>query len=180
MLLFQSHAGPQQKVKCARRRTAIPVNRHGAQHTPVVRSPFTFGRNLRPGFETFPRARAGPRAAVVEDEGVDLPGALFRLSKLGSYSQILATWPMAASSPPMSRSTCQVPPMLSCCTRRQLESSHCRPRSGLLTWHLSASTADSLLYTVQFGMIYLYFLLFFKGTLNEILSLCFFNFTLIL
>ncbi len=26
----------------------------------------------------------------------------------------------------------------------------CRPRSGLLTWHLSASTADSLLFTFKF------------------------------
>jgi hypothetical protein len=50
----------------------IQVNCHGAQHTPVVRPPFTFGRILRPGFEFSPRARAGPRAAAVEDEGFGL------------------------------------------------------------------------------------------------------------
>ncbi len=35
--------------------------------------------------------------------------------------------------------------MSSCCACRQLEWGLCRPRSGLLTWHPSASTADSLL-----------------------------------
>ncbi len=60
------------------KRAAIPVNRHGAQHVPVVRPPFTFGRILRLGFEFSPRARARPEAAVVDDEGVGLPGELFR------------------------------------------------------------------------------------------------------
>jgi hypothetical protein len=41
------------------KRAAIPVNRLGAQHIPVVRPPFTFGRILWPGFEFSPRARAG-------------------------------------------------------------------------------------------------------------------------
>jgi hypothetical protein len=60
------------------KRAAIPVNRCGAQHIPVVRPPFIFDRILRPGFEFSPRARAGPEAAVVDDEGVGLPGKLFR------------------------------------------------------------------------------------------------------
>jgi hypothetical protein len=45
------------------------VNRRGAQLVPVVRPPFTFGRILLPGFEFSPRARAGPEAAVLDDEG---------------------------------------------------------------------------------------------------------------
>jgi hypothetical protein len=60
------------------KRVAIPVNRRGAQHVPVVRPPFTFGCILRPGFEFSPHAHAGPEAAVVDDEGVSLPGELFR------------------------------------------------------------------------------------------------------
>jgi hypothetical protein len=56
--------------------SAFPVNRHGAQHTPIVRPPFTFGFNLQPGFEISPRARAGPRAAALADEGVGLSGEL--------------------------------------------------------------------------------------------------------
>jgi hypothetical protein len=57
-------------------RFAFPVNRLGAQHAPAVRPPFTFGRNLRPGFEFAPSARAGPRAAALGDEGVSLSGEL--------------------------------------------------------------------------------------------------------
>jgi hypothetical protein len=60
------------------KRAAILVNRRGAQYVPVVRPPFTFGRIFRPGFEFSPRARARPEAAVVDDEGVGLPGELFR------------------------------------------------------------------------------------------------------
>ncbi len=56
------------------KRAAIPVNRHGAQHIPVVRPPFTFG------FEFSLSARARPEAAVVDDEGVGFPGELFRPS----------------------------------------------------------------------------------------------------
>ncbi len=44
---------------------------------------------------------------------------------------------------------CQVPPM-SCFARRQSEWSRCWPQSGLLTWHPSASTADSLLIDTTF------------------------------
>ncbi len=112
--------------------------------------PFTFGCILWPGFEISPCACARPKAAVVDDEGVGLPGELFRLSTLSSSFQILAMWPVAAISPPTSRLMCQVPPTSSCCARRQSEWSHCRPGSGLLTWHLSASTADSLLTQWQF------------------------------
>jgi hypothetical protein len=52
------------------KRSAIPLNCCGAHHAPVVRPPFTFRCILRPGFEFSLRARAGPRAAAVEDEGV--------------------------------------------------------------------------------------------------------------
>ncbi len=107
-----AHVGTQQGVQSAIKRTAILVNRHGAQHAQVVRPPFTFGRILWPGFEFSPRAQAGPRAAVVDDEGVSLPGELFRLSTLSSSFQIYATRPVAAISPPMSRLTCQFPPPL--------------------------------------------------------------------
>jgi hypothetical protein len=70
--------GPQQHDQHAVKRAAILVNCHGAQHVPVVRPPFTFGRILRPSFEFSSRAHARPKAAVVDDEGVGLPGELFR------------------------------------------------------------------------------------------------------
>jgi hypothetical protein len=76
------------------KRSAIAVNRRGAQHVPVVRPPFTFGCILRPGFVFSPRARARPKAAVVDDEGV----------------VFLAMRPVFAISPPTSRLMCQVPP----------------------------------------------------------------------
>jgi hypothetical protein len=84
-------------------------------------APITFSCNLRLGFEFSPSARAGPRAAVVDDEGVSLPGELFKLNFLWSSCQIFATRLMATVSPPTSRLTCQVPPMSSCCARRQSE-----------------------------------------------------------
>jgi hypothetical protein len=76
--LFQSRVGPQQQDQRAVKRAAIPVNRRGAQHVPVVMPPFNFGRILRPSFEFSSCARAGPEAAVEDDEGIDLPGELFR------------------------------------------------------------------------------------------------------
>jgi hypothetical protein len=81
MLLFQSRVGPQQQDQRAVKRAAIPVNRHGVQHMPVVRPPFTFGRILRPSFEFSSRAPAGPQAAVVDDERVGLSDELFRLTR---------------------------------------------------------------------------------------------------
>jgi hypothetical protein len=78
----------------------IPVNRRGAQHAPVMRPPFTFGRILQPGFEFSPRARAGPRATAVEDEGFSLSDVLVMLSTLSYSSQILATRPVDVSLRP--------------------------------------------------------------------------------
>jgi hypothetical protein len=46
----------------------VQVNRRGAQHAPVMRPSFTVDCIVRPGFEFC--ACAGPRAAVVEDEGL--------------------------------------------------------------------------------------------------------------
>jgi hypothetical protein len=59
-------------------RVAIPVNRRGAQHIPVVRPPIHFRLHFAARFEFSQRARAWPEAAVVDDEGVGLPGELFR------------------------------------------------------------------------------------------------------
>jgi hypothetical protein len=84
-------------------------------------APIHFQPFLQPGFEFSPRAHAGPRAAVVDNEEVGLPGELFKLSTLKSSSQILAAWPRAAISPPTSILMCQVPPMSSCCGCRQSE-----------------------------------------------------------
>ncbi len=64
---------------------------------------------------------------------------------LPSSSLIFATRPVVIVSPSMSSLTCQVPPTSSYCAGRQSEWSHSRPLSGLLTWHPSAPTADSLL-----------------------------------
>ncbi len=82
VLLFQATWAPSNRTnQRAVKRAAIPVDRRGAQHVPGVRPPSTFSRILRPGFEFSPRARAGPEAAVVDDEVVGLPGKLFRPSR---------------------------------------------------------------------------------------------------
>jgi hypothetical protein len=57
-------------------RSLFPVNSHGAQYDTVVKPPFTFGQDLWPGFEFFPRAHAGPRAAALGDEEVGLSNEL--------------------------------------------------------------------------------------------------------
>ncbi len=122
----------------------VPMNRRGAQHASVVRPPFTFSRIVQPGFEFSPRARAGPRAAVVEDEGLSF-------LTCWSCSACCHTPPRSSPGGPWPPLLAHVqinvpgPPTFSCCARRQSEWSHCRPRSSLLTWHPSASTADSLL-----------------------------------
>jgi hypothetical protein len=79
VLLFHPTWAPSNRTdQCAVKKAAIPVNRRGAQHIPVVSPPFTFGCILRPGFEFSPCACAGPEAAVVDDEGIGLPGKPFR------------------------------------------------------------------------------------------------------
>ncbi len=120
------------------------MNRHGAQHAPVVRPPSTFGRIVQPGFEFSPRAHAGPRAAVVEAEGFVLPGLLVMLSTLSCSSHILASRPMAASLRPRPNQRARSPHVLMLRTQA-VGMKSCRPQTGLLTWHPSASTADSLL-----------------------------------
>jgi hypothetical protein len=57
-------------------RSVFLVHPCGAQHAPVVRPPFTFGKNLWPGFEFFPCAHARPRAAASGDEEVGLSNEL--------------------------------------------------------------------------------------------------------
>jgi hypothetical protein len=107
---FQSHVGPQRRVQRAMKYFSVPVNRRGAQHAPVVRPPSTFGRIVWPGFEFSPHARAGPRAAVVKDEGFVLPGVLVMLSMLSCSSQILATQSVAASLRPRPNRCARPPP----------------------------------------------------------------------
>ncbi len=100
MLPFQSHVGTQWRVQRAMKKICYPGEPSWGQHAAVVRPLFTFGCILQPGFEFSPRARAGPSAAAVEDEGVSPPGVLVMLSTLSYSSQILATWPIAASLRP--------------------------------------------------------------------------------
>ncbi len=73
-------------------------------------APSTFGHIVRPGFEFSPRARAGPRAAVVKDEGFVLSGVLVMLSTLSCSSQILATQSVAASLRPRPNRRARPPP----------------------------------------------------------------------
>jgi hypothetical protein len=68
---------------------------------------------------------------------VRFPWRTIQAVTLSFSSQILDTRPVVTISPPTSSLTCQSPPTSSYCTRRQLAWSHCRPRSGLLTWHPS-------------------------------------------
>jgi hypothetical protein len=121
------------------------VDCRGAQHAPVVRPPSTYGRIVRPGFEFSPRACAGPRAAAVRVEGFDLPGVLVMLSTLSYSSQHLATRSAAASLRPRPDQGARPPPHVLMLRTQAVGMRSCRPRSGLLTWHPSASTADSLL-----------------------------------
>jgi hypothetical protein len=74
------------------KRAAIPVNRRGAQHVPVVRPPFTFGRILWPSFKFSPHARAGPEAAVVDDEG-----SVFLANYSGRHAVVLLPDPRHAA-----------------------------------------------------------------------------------
>jgi hypothetical protein len=104
--------GPAKGPTCNEVDLLIPVNRSGDQHAPVVRPPFFFLRILQPGFEFSPHARAGPRAAAVEDEGFSLSGVLVMLSMLPYSSQILATRPVAASLCPLPDSRTRSPPRL--------------------------------------------------------------------
>jgi hypothetical protein len=53
-------------------------------------------------------------------------------------------------SSPTSRSTCQAPPHILMLRTQAVGMKSCRPRSSLLTWHPSASTADSLLFSGPF------------------------------
>ncbi len=92
---------PAKRLACNEVDLLIPVNYCGAQHAPVVMPPFTFGCILQPGFEFSPRARTGPRATAVGDEGFGLSGVLVMLSTLSYPFQILAMRPMAASLCPL-------------------------------------------------------------------------------
>jgi hypothetical protein len=68
-----SHVGPQQQDQSAcSQESCHPGGPLWGQHVPGVRPPSTFGRILRPGYKFSPRARAGPEAAVVDDEGAGL------------------------------------------------------------------------------------------------------------
>ncbi len=114
--------GPPAQGPACNEEICHPVELTWAQPTPVLRPPFTFGRNLRPGFEFSSCACARPRAAAVEDEGIGLSGVLVsaqhaffllpdpRHAAGGSY--LCANVPIVM---------CQVPPPSSCCTRRQSE-----------------------------------------------------------
>jgi hypothetical protein len=52
---------------------------HSSHEAPIPFRPHFAA--MRPGFEFSPCARAGPEAAVVVDEGVSVPGELFRPSR---------------------------------------------------------------------------------------------------
>ncbi len=126
-------------------RTFIPVHRRGAQNAPVMRPPFTFGHKLQPGFEIL-------SMRMCRAQNCCCRWRRDRPSWWDSQSSALCC-PPPRSSPrglwrpslrPRPDCTCQVPPT-SCCACRQSEWSHCWPQSGLLTWHPSSSTADSLL-----------------------------------
>ncbi len=84
---------------CSEKRTFFLVNHRGAQHAPVLWPPFTFGCKQQSGFKLPTHARVNPMAAVVGDEEVSLPGELLRAQYAVVFSQILASWPMAAICP---------------------------------------------------------------------------------
>jgi hypothetical protein len=73
VLPFQS---PSQWSSVQWGKSAIPVNHRGALYAPIMRPPFTFCCIYTAWFWASPRARAGPRAAAVKDEGIGLPGKL--------------------------------------------------------------------------------------------------------
>ncbi len=107
------------------------MDRRGAQHAPVVRPPSTYGR-------------AGPGAAVVEVEGFVLPGVLVCSARCHAPPRSLPRGPW----PPLFahvQINVPAPPHVLMLRTQAVGVKSCRPRSGLLTWHPSASTADSLL-----------------------------------
>jgi hypothetical protein len=94
----------------------------GAQHAPVVRPLFTFGRNLRPGFEFCTCACARPVVADLGDKGVGLSGELVS----AQHAIVLLPDPRHAArrrhlSIHIQIVMCQVPPTSCCDTGSQIE-----------------------------------------------------------
>ncbi len=121
VLPFQSHAGLQQKVQCA-----VKENCHSGEPRVWLSTLQSWGPiHFRPQFmarlQVFPRARAEPRAAAVEDEGVVLPGVLVSVQDADVLLPVPRHAACGSISPPTSIFTCQVPPTSSCCSRRQSE-----------------------------------------------------------
>ncbi len=135
LLPFQSNVGPKLKVQHAVKENFYPGELPWAQRAPVMRPHSLSAVNYGLASSFSPCARVRPKAAAVGDKEVGLPGQLVR----AQHAVVLLPDPSLCPQP-----DCNVPPTL-CWARRQSERSHCMLRSGLLTWHPSASTADSLL-----------------------------------
>jgi hypothetical protein len=84
-------------------------------------APIHFRPQFTTRFRVSPRARAGPRAAAVEDKGVGLPGELVNAQYTFVLLQDSRHIAHGAISLPTSSLTYQVPPTSSCCTRGQSE-----------------------------------------------------------
>ncbi len=135
---------PSRGSSVQRGRGCPPGGTPWGSHATVAWAPIHFRPLFAARFRASPRARAGPNTAAVKDEGVGLSGKLSR----AQHAVILLPDPRhaaVAASFPCPVCTCQESPTSSCCARRQSEWGQCRPQSGLLTWHPSASTADGLL-----------------------------------
>jgi hypothetical protein len=144
VLLFQPRGPPATGPITCRQESCHPGGPPWGQLVSGVRPPSTFGRILRPGSSS-PTCTCRTRSCWCRWWRGRSPWRTNQAVMLPSSSQILATRPVVTISLSTSNLMCQVPPTSSYCARRQSEWSHSRPRSGLLTWHPSASTADSLL-----------------------------------
>jgi hypothetical protein len=73
---FQSHGGHQQKVQCVVKENYHPGEPLCGSVCSNSEAPIHFSATIYGWFRVSPRARAGPRAAAVQDERVVLSGGL--------------------------------------------------------------------------------------------------------
>ncbi len=145
VLLFQATWAPSNRTnQCAVKRAAISVDRRGAS-TSQAWGPHPLSAAFCGPVRVLSMCTYRTRSCCCRWWRGRSPWRTNQAVMLPSSSQILATRPVVTISPSTSSLTCQVPPTSSYCARSQSEWSHSRLRSGLLTWHPSASTADSLL-----------------------------------
>jgi hypothetical protein len=144
--LSQSHVGPQRRVQRASSEVVL-LSRWTAVGLSTLQSwgPHSLSAVLYgPVSSSLHVHVLGPGLLLLK-----LKGSSFLACRKAQHAVMLLPDPRHAArgrlSSPTSRSTYQAPPHVLMLRTQAVGMKSCRPRSGLLTWHPSASTADSLL-----------------------------------